>query len=126
MRWNFLAYVHGLVKTLRERWIFNQRNLVVDRDLADTKCDIVLSFGYNQGRHHGVWLIAQGHGIVGWIHDDGGGFGNLLHHAFARLVALDASHTLFDLRVSFCFLVLVFEFLLAHTEIGAIAALLSQ
>ena len=89
---------------------------MIDRDLANAQRQIVLAFGEHARRRHAFHLVADGHRVMGGIHDDGGGVGDFLHHVAARQIALDAPDAPLDLRIALGFLQLVANFLLGHAQ----------
>ncbi len=111
---NLLAYFNRLVQRLRQRRILDDRNQVLDRELADPQRQIVLALGHHDRRPHGLDVIADCYGKMRRIHDHGGGRRNLAHHAAAQRVAPQLPDPLLDLRVALGLLRLVANLLLAH------------
>ena len=100
---NLLADIGGLVQRLGQRLILDDRDLVIEGDLADPQRQVVLAFGEHARRGHAFHLVSDGHREMGRVDDHGRRVGNFLHHVAARQVALNSSHSLFDLRIAFGF-----------------------
>ena len=49
---DFLADIDCFVEGLRQRRIFDDRNLMLDRSLANSEGKIILSFGNDHGSGH--------------------------------------------------------------------------
>ncbi len=118
--------IDRFIECAGERRIFDDRHLVLRRDLADAQCQPVLAFRDAHRGRHGVHVVTDGDGVVRRVDDDGGGFRHLAHHLPPQEIAAQPSNAPFHLRISFVALVLFLDFLLGHAQCGHMLPVLTE
>ena len=122
---NGLTHFDRAVERVRQRRILHQRNAVPERDFADLRRQQVASLGHDDGRLH-LHAEFERDRELGGIGDHDRGALDVLQHAAAACLALQAADAHLDRGIAFGLLELVAQILPAHLEFVLVAPALEE
>ena len=100
-----------------ERRVFDDRYVVLPRDLANPFGDQILAFGHHDRRAHVLAIVAQRNREVRRVGDDHIGGRHVRHHPLFGDGALPRPDAGLQLRIALRLLALLLDLLLAHFEL---------
>ena len=108
--------LNGIVHRSGKHLVFDDRHIVLLRDLPDLQSKQILPLGKHGGGRILAMLVFQRDGEVSWIGDDQCRAGDGREHRLSRTIARDRPQTRLDERIALGLLELVLEFLLRHAQ----------
>ena len=102
---------------LGQRFIFDNRHLVVSGRFFYSFRNVTGTFGDHRGRHHRCRIKLQCHRQMDGVGNDDIGLRDRFHHPAGRHFQLNLSYPAFYLGITFALLAFVFNLLLGHLEV---------
>ena len=119
-RRNFPFHLTGRIKRPCKRPVLNHGYTVFFRCPDDSEGKIILSLCQHHRSRAFFRIIFQGNRKMRRVPYNHIRLRNTLHHPAHSHLSLDSADSAFDLRISFCHLIFVLDFLLGHLQIALI------